>query len=86
MNSLTLFKLLLGIKLRQKSRLYLTKRHSESVDQCLIRSIEKDLDTPHHMLPASVMNNLKSNAISPGRSSVLLDDIDRFTMVKSRIP
>jgi Eukaryotic membrane protein family len=96
---LTLFKLLLGVYLLSSSRAIImagsasdsrdkSSRPKSTDDIALDKMFEKH--TPSHMLAREFMSSPKQSRASSlddvGNVSVGLDSIDRFTMVKSRIP
>ena len=88
---LVLFKFALGILLLQMSRSYLLKKKKSNIQEELEHDQKLDhilkIHTPHHLLPTQFMESKsQKNITTRGDSSTSLDDIDRFLMVKSRIP
>lgn len=76
---LILFKFALGIALLYISRGYLLRKLNIGEQDPKQMDDILNIHTPHHMLPLDIITQR-------GRSSLALDEIDRFSMVKSRIP
>ncbi|KAJ3306275.1 hypothetical protein HDV03_000195 [Kappamyces sp. JEL0829] len=81
---LTIFKLLIGIRLQYLSKPPSQAEKHDQPSGSLANTLDEMLvhHTPHHMLPPHLM---RPQGSSP-QSSQILDEIDRFSMVKSRIP
>ena len=84
---LVLFKFALGLLLLYLSRSYLLRKKEARTLHDPDQNPDPKLDailnihTPHHMLPRDV---LRASNLNP--PNISLDEIDRFSMVKSRIP
>jgi Eukaryotic membrane protein family len=79
--SFVVFKLMLGLLLIKLSKWYMESIKKEQENEKKLDEILKE-QTPHHMLSRKLIPRQNSSM----QKSASLDSVDRFSMVKSRIP